>query len=400
MEEITETSALLENTSVMINIHVNNAVSFPLMGHAMLGSLLVLSMVVGICANSVGIVIFYKNKNLRSPTNLFIASLAFCDLLMLVLATPLPTASSFANRWIWGHAGCVFEGFLVFFLGLTSLYLLCAISIDRYIVIAMPLNNALITKCRAICSVLACYGLGFFWATLPLLGWNSYQLEGLMTSCSVLWDTKKPADYSYNVVIFFTCFMLPVIIMSFCYYKVYRTVRAVSRNNQWDINNRMTERKLKVERKISRTILIMIGVFLGCWSPYAIVSFWAAFGVANDIPVGVTGIPPFIAKTSSVWNPIIYICTNRQFRTAFLHILPCVSLRREQAESSEMIHVGSSRVVAIDSPTPPLRQQLNCLTNQNERPHLPSGKNVIFDDVVEESRVEPINVPKQEMGDV
>ncbi|XP_033748186.1 visual pigment-like receptor peropsin [Pecten maximus] len=364
---------------------------FPAVGHDIIGGLLVITMLVGICTNSFGILIFVKHKHLRSPTNLFIASLALCDLLMLVTATPLPMASSFAHRWVWGYAGCVFEGFLVYFLGLTSLYLLCAISVDRYIVIALPLKNAMVNQRVAKFSIMGCYVLGFFWAMLPLLGWNSYQLEGLMTSCSVLWDTSNPKDYSYNVVIFFTCFVFPVIVMCYCYYQVYRTVRVISRNNKWDSSSRMAKRKMKAERKISITILMMIGVYFGSWMPYAVVSFWAAFGNASDIPLVVAGIPPYVAKTASVWNPIIYICTNKQFRKAFFDILPCDIGWRNSVQSTEMVNVASARVGAIVNPEVTLCKQSECpdVSNPTRESNMYSGDGKkCTDDGIEEILVE------------
>ncbi|XP_069134498.1 visual pigment-like receptor peropsin [Argopecten irradians] len=353
MEETTENSSVLYQERIRID--------FSAIGHNIIGTVLTITTLVGIFANSFGILIFVKHKHLRSPTNLFVAGLATCDLLMLVLAIPLAAVSSFSHHWVGGYPTCVFEGFLVYFLGLTSLYLLCAISIDRYIVIALPMKSALVTKRVAVCAIVGCYGLGFFWAMLPLLGWNSYQLEGLMTSCAVLWDTTNAKDYSYNVVIFFTCFIFPIIIMCFCYHQVYRTVRAVSRNNKWDVGTRVTKRKLKLERNIAITILIMIVVFVCCWTPYAIVSFWAAFGNSSDIPLLVAGLPPYIAKTACVWNPIIYICTNKQFRTAFFDILPCEILRRRSVESNEMNNFVSARAGTSINPEVSMR-------HQNERP--------------------------------
>ncbi|OWF48091.1 Visual pigment-like receptor peropsin [Mizuhopecten yessoensis] len=404
MEVSTYVDGLVDNATTSSDALTSTVTSpgvvhIPSIGHDIIGGVLIVTMAVGICTNSLGIAIFIKDKTLRSPTNLFIAGLALCDLSMLVVATPLPTASSFAHRWLWGHTGCVFEGFMVYFLGLTSLYLLCAISVDRYIVIALPLKIALVTKRAATLTIVACYGLGFFWAMLPLVGWNSYQLEGLMTSCSVVWNTSNPKDYSYNVVIFFTCLIFPIGVMVYCYYHVYMT---------WDTSSRIAKRNLEVERKISRTILVMIGVFIGSWTPYSIVSFWAAFGVASDIPVAVAGVPPYIAKTASVWNPIIYICTNKQFRRSFFNILPFANLQREseeeQVESCEMMAAGSNEASVSKIQIRPL-QPTDChMTPQHDNPDVSVAHqarqsvdncNIVHDDVMQENCVEQIHIPRQ-----
>lgn len=57
------------------------------------------------------------------------------------------------------------------------------------------------------------------------------------------------------------------------------------------------------------------GAFLLCWTPYALVSMWSAFGNPGDISPLAGTIPALIAKSSVVWNPLIYVLTNKQFRT-------------------------------------------------------------------------------------
>ncbi|GFR85407.1 hypothetical protein ElyMa_006027600 [Elysia marginata] len=40
--------------------------------------------------------------------------------------------SAWAHRWLWGRAGSIAEGFLVYFLGLSSMYILMAIAVDSF----------------------------------------------------------------------------------------------------------------------------------------------------------------------------------------------------------------------------------------------------------------------------
>ena len=59
---------------------------------------------------------------------------------------PLAMTSTFAHRWLWGSLGCDIEAFIVYFLGVTSMYILLAISIDRYIAITKPILGSRISK--------------------------------------------------------------------------------------------------------------------------------------------------------------------------------------------------------------------------------------------------------------
>lgn len=181
--------------------------------------------VFGTLLNATSLVVFALNKRLRSPTNMFIISLNVCDLLMSFVATFFAMTSAWNRKWLYGEAGCFFEGFLVYFLGMASMYLLCAISMDRYIVIAKPLLSPNITPRVAGAAIALCWLGGFLWAGLPLVGWNEYTLEGARISCSVVWETTNLNYSSYIWAIFFFCLVLPLGIMGFSYYYVFMTVR-------------------------------------------------------------------------------------------------------------------------------------------------------------------------------
>ncbi|RUS84727.1 hypothetical protein EGW08_007514, partial [Elysia chlorotica] len=142
---------------------------------------------------------------------------------------PLTMTSAWAHRWLWGRAVSVLEGFLVYFLGLSSMYILMAIAVDRYIAISKPLLGAKITKKMAVLSCAMCFVGGFLWSALPLMGWNEYTLEGAGISSSVVWESTDPSYTSYIYAIFFACLVLPLVVMFYAYHGVLRTVSSSSR---------------------------------------------------------------------------------------------------------------------------------------------------------------------------
>lgn len=54
------------------------------------------------------------------------------------------------------------------------------------------------------------------------------------------------------------------------------------------------------------SVAVCIG-FLAAWSPYAVVSMWAAFGPVDNIPPLAFAMPAMFAKSSTIYNPIIYL---------------------------------------------------------------------------------------------
>ncbi|XP_041867084.1 opsin-3-like [Melanotaenia boesemani] len=67
--------------------------------------------------------------------------------------------------------------------------------------------------------------------------------------------------------------------------------------------------------------LMMISCFLVCWTPYAIVSMMEAFGKKSMVSPTVAIIPSFFAKSSTAYNPLIYIFMSRKVRRSFLQLL-------------------------------------------------------------------------------
>lgn len=59
-------------------------------------------------------------------------------------------------------------------------------------------------------------------------------------------------------------------------------------------------------------VIIMVISFLICWLPYASVAFYIFTNQGSDFgPIFMT-IPAFFAKSSAIYNPVIYIVMNKQ----------------------------------------------------------------------------------------
>lgn len=58
--------------------------------------------------------------------------------------------------------------------------------------------------------------------------------------------------------------------------------------------------------------VVMILMFLLAWSPYSIVCLWSAFGDPEKIPPTMAIIAPLFAKSSTFYNPCIYVIANKK----------------------------------------------------------------------------------------
>lgn len=73
---------------------------------------------------------------------------------------------------------------------------------------------------------------------------------------------------------------------------------------------------LRYEKKVAVMFFLMISCFLLCWTPYAVVSMMEAFGRKSMVSPTVAIIPSFFAKSSTAYNPLIYVFMSRKVCSA------------------------------------------------------------------------------------
>lgn len=313
---------------------------------------------------------FYLCRELRNVTNYFVVSLAVADLLVgfvcmpfwftyLIKQWPDPKRNhEFYTLWI-----C-----LDIVSGTSSIMNLVAISVDRFYAITSPFNYHLkLTKNRArFCIVLVwLYSLivaglhiqrrgdwyayfvacASFFLPLPVLVYSYARIfrvahvqalkmraenyghelsefdvekNGDTTETAAFVNTKPRASYSMRPRSSSTT-------SRFIFHKVRPRLTSQS-------SVRQMRRVLHTDLKAAKTLAIVMGAFLACWSPY-IISMLVTVSCKTCIPsetnFQIAKAVKWLHYSNSAVNPIIYTLLNRHFRAAFRRIL-CryVSTRR------------------------------------------------------------------------
>ncbi|CAB1340201.1 unnamed protein product, partial [Coregonus sp. 'balchen'] len=201
-----------------------------------------------------------KRKTKLRPPELMTVNLAIFDFGISVTGKPFFVASSFSHRWLFGWEGCRFYGWAGFFFGVGSL-------------ITMTVRQ------HAFLSMVFVWLYAGFWATMPIVGWGSYAPEPFGTSCTLDWWLAQAsvAGQSFVIAILFFCLIFPTGIIVFSYVMI-----------------------------IFKVAMLICAGFLIAWIPYAVVSVVSAFGEPDSVPISVSVIPTLLAKSSAMYNPIIY----------------------------------------------------------------------------------------------
>lgn len=80
----------------------------------------------------------------------------------------------------------------------------------------------------------------------------------------------------------------------------------------------------RAEMQVACMVVVMVMAFLLTWLPYAAFALSVIFDPKLYIDPIIATVPMYLAKSSTVFNPIIYIFMNRQVRV-MLHAVLLIS---------------------------------------------------------------------------
>ncbi|XP_048042285.1 dopamine receptor D4b isoform X2 [Megalobrama amblycephala] len=179
----------------------------------------VLLIIVIICGNVLVCLSVYKEKALKTTTNYFIVSLAVADLLLAVLVLPLFVYAEFQGG-VWSLDVALCDGLMTMdvMLCTASIFNLCAISVDRFIAVSIPLNyNRKHVDHRQMILLSATWLLALAVASPVIFGINNVPQRD-PTEC-------KLEDNNYVVYSSVCSFFIPCPIMLLLYFGMFYGLR-------------------------------------------------------------------------------------------------------------------------------------------------------------------------------
>ncbi|XP_052005567.1 proteinase-activated receptor 4 [Xyrauchen texanus] len=188
-----------------------------------------LAFLIGLPANllALWVLLFHTTK---LPSTILLINLTFCDLLLL-LVLPFRIVYHFSgNNWTFGEPFCRIVIGLFYGNMYGSVVCLSLIAMDRYVALVHPFGAKILRskKNSVLMSVLVWIVITA--AALPLLvSKQSYQIENIhIITCHDALPPEEQQKYflPYFVTLFSICFLLPLLVVLFCYGAVLRTLLA------------------------------------------------------------------------------------------------------------------------------------------------------------------------------
>ncbi|CAG7830977.1 unnamed protein product [Allacma fusca] len=282
--------------------------------------------VLGIIGNVLVCFVVMRNKAMQTVTNFFITNLALADILLCALAVPFTPLYTFLEEWIFGQVLCHLVGYAQGVSVYISTLTLMSIAIDRFFVIIYPFKPRMkIMTCFLIITSIWIFALA---VTLPygiFLRYTADPCLGYRYICKEDWSSEDVRKV-FSATTAILQFVLPFIIMAFCYVKVSLKLsdRAKAKPGSKNSKREAVERERK--RRTNRMLIAMVTIFGGCWLPLNSVN------VLNDVYIDAgywrySNLLFFfahsVAMSSTCYNPFLYAWLNENFRKEFKQVLPC-----------------------------------------------------------------------------
>lgn len=300
-----------------------------------------LIIIFAIFGNALVVLAFGLFKNVRTVNNCFILFLAVSDL--LVALVPLPMWMTFVlSDATWWTAGpqerdAILRAwvFLDVTCGLSSIFLLTCISVERYICVVHSCfyrRNASAKR--------ALVAIGLVWAVVLTLA--SFRVAYI--------DLPRP---TFEFVFAYGGFLVPFLVIIAMYGLLLRfvgkQVRAVADNVAGSDTTSLFR-----EKKTAKVMIVIVALFFVCWFPFFLLHFVTLCGDCTRALHKPSVINAFkwLHYSNSVVNPVVYAGMSRDFRKYFKtilgNVLPCWSGRRRR-RLIETSSANQSKVVRSET---------------------------------------------------
>ncbi|CAH1783981.1 unnamed protein product [Owenia fusiformis] len=315
-------------------------------------SLLVITLII-ILANTLTLIVAHKLvKQGQKFTNLFIFALAWTDLLVAVLVLPFSLAGHFGVFIDHHNIICKFSFLVTNTLTQMSVFLIVAMSVERYMAFVHPLvHKVKFTLTKARWTIVLIFATCFTGSILPVFGIGELDNHGYV--CMIKWDSASLAGKivmyvlaGAGIAMITLVWILNILVIYHLNIKqsiplnknslstriksgtesspklrVKKTLnfRILIGKCRGNAKMREKSRKNKSEIKFAQITIVLAFFFSLCWLPYCIRSIMVQSGYPKDKFIDF--IVTRLAACNSMINPIIYGALKVGYRRGYLYLL-------------------------------------------------------------------------------
>ncbi|CAL1588506.1 unnamed protein product [Knipowitschia caucasica] len=264
--------------------------------------------------NAIVLIALWRNKKFHVPMYYLLGNLTLSDLLagftymVNIITSGANTLKMTPVLWFLREGG-------VFIMLAASVISLLAIAIERHVTMVRMKPYQGDKQGRMFALIGASWVLSIFLGVLPILGWNCI---GRLDQCSTVLPLFAKSYILFDVTVF-TAILMSIVVL---YVRIFRIVKTNTQRLGSGPQRKGLYRKSQKYMALLKTVTIVLGVFIACWSPLFILLLLDFFCPIKSCQV-LFKADYFLgaAMFNSLLNPIIYTLTSKDMRRAILRLL-------------------------------------------------------------------------------
>ncbi|XP_078098003.1 gonadotropin-releasing hormone II receptor-like [Mustelus asterias] len=224
-----------------------------------------------------------QNRKRKSHVRILILNLAAADLLVTFIVMPLDATWNITVQWQAGDLACRLLMFLKLMAMYSCAFVTVVISIDRQSAILNPLgiseakkkNKIMLTVAWLLSIILSIPQIVLF-HTVSITEPQNFTQCSTMGSFQAHWQ-----ETSYNMFTFVFLFLVPLVIMIFCYTRILMEIS--KRMNKENLSSKEVHLRRsinnipKARMRTLKMSIIIVTSFIVCWTPYYLLGLWYWF---------------------------------------------------------------------------------------------------------------------------
>lgn len=313
-----------------------------------------------IFGNILVLLIICLNKRMHSTTNYLIMNLAVSDILVGLFCMWVHLGNQITQEWPFGEFVCKANTFVQVVAVTSSVLSLTIISGDRFIAIVFPLRARMTTtRAGIIITVTWLISIGVAIPQLIVRRQTEFRWANRHEIyCDEVWPTTyvnnrcevdQPERKVYYTMFVFVLYFVPILVMILAYSVIVWTLLKRKAPGVAIMSTALAQEKSK--RKVIKMLIIVLIVFIICWSPQQILSFWGLFRSQKQFPAFIETlryVALYVAYLNSSLNPILYCGFNENFRKGFMDAFRC-TLTNKRVRILPMRAMGTNVSGVYDS---------------------------------------------------
>ncbi|KAG8009546.1 Kappa-type opioid receptor [Nibea albiflora] len=286
--------------------------------------------VVGLFGNCLVMYVIIRYTKMKTATNIYIFNLALADALVTT-TMPFQSTDYLLNTWPFGEVVCKVFISIDYYNMFTSIFTLTMMSVDRYVAVCHPVKALDFRTPNKAKMINVCIWILSSAAGIPAFILGGTQTKSDITECAlqfpepyVYWDTLM------KICVFVFAFVVPVLIITVCYSLMVlrlKSVRMLSGSREKDRNL----------RRITRLVVVVVAVFVICWTPIHIFILVKAL---VSVPETTTVMAAYffcvaLGYTNSSLNPVLYAFLHENFKRCFKDFCFSARLKGDKVSGSK-----------------------------------------------------------------